>query len=121
MDSNNPVIKLCVEGTRAEFQGRIDEARACYQKAWEAVQDDYDACIAAHYLARHQDHPEERLHWNRVSLEKAEAAGDERVQDFYPSLYLNMGQSHELLGNQVEAKRYYDLAAKLGVVHHDPE
>ncbi|MFL7892261.1 MAG: hypothetical protein ACK2UM_15890 [Anaerolineales bacterium] len=119
MDLNNPVIKLCVEGTRAEFQGQIDEARACYQKAWESAQDDYEACVAAHYMACHQDQPEERLHWNQVALEKAEAVGDARVSEFYPSLYLNLGQSHELLGNRTEAKHYYDLAAELGVLHND--
>ncbi|MGF2076150.1 hypothetical protein, partial [Enterococcus casseliflavus] len=40
------------------------------------------------------------------------AVGDERVRSFYPSLYLNMGHAYELLGNQTEAKRYYDLAAE---------
>ena len=42
---------------------------------------------------------------------------DERVKDFYPSLYLNMGRSHELLGNKLQAKEYYDAAAALGVPH----
>jgi tetratricopeptide (TPR) repeat protein len=121
MDLDNPVIKFCMEGTQAEFQGQIDQARSCYQQAWEAVQDDYDACIAAHYLARCQEHPEERLHWNQIALERAEAVADARVQDFYPSLYLNLGQSYELLGKRTEAKRYYDLAAELGVVHQNPD
>jgi tetratricopeptide (TPR) repeat protein len=121
MDLSNPVIELCIEGTQAEFQGQIDRARSCYQQAWEAVQDDYDACIAAHYLARCQEHPEERLHWNQIALERAEAVADARVQDFYPSLYLNLGQSYELLGKRTEAKRYYDLAAELGVVHQNPD
>jgi hypothetical protein len=30
-----------------------------------------------------------------------------------------MGQSYELLGKKEEAKRYYDLAAELGVYHQD--
>ena len=115
MDLNNPVIKLCVAGTQAEFKGQIDEARALYQQAWEAAQDDFDACIAAHYVARHQEKPEEKLHWNQVALDRANAVGDSRVEAFYPSLFLNMGHSFELLGNGVEAKRYYDLAAELGV------
>jgi len=117
IDINTPVVRLCVEGTQAEFQGQIDQARICYERAWDAVQDDYDACIAAHYLARHQEDPEERLYWNQVALDKADAVGDERVQDFYPSLYLNLGQSYELVGDQPEAQRYFGLAAKLGVDH----
>jgi hypothetical protein len=51
MDLDNPVIQLCVAGTQAEFRGEIEEARAFYQQAWEAAQDDFEACIAAHYVA----------------------------------------------------------------------
>jgi tetratricopeptide (TPR) repeat protein len=114
---DNPVIGLCIEGTQAEFQGQIEKARSLYQKAWEIVQDDYDACIAAHYVARHQENHQERLHWNQVALDKANAVTDGSIQEFYPSLFLNMSQSYELLGNLSEARRYYNLAAELGVIH----
>ena len=117
MDINNPVIQLCVEGTQAELQGKITEARSLQQKAWEAAQHDYEACIAAHYVARHPGNDKERLYWNQTALDKANKVTDSRVQEFYPSLFLNMGQSYELLGNSKEAKRYYDLAAELGVIH----
>jgi tetratricopeptide (TPR) repeat protein len=117
MNPDNLIVKLCIEGTQAEFQGQVEIARSLYRKAWEAVQNDYDACIAAHYVARHQDDPNERLRWNRIALDSANAAPDAHVRDFYPSLFLNMGQSYELLGNLDEAKRYYDLAAGLGIVH----
>jgi hypothetical protein len=117
MDLENPVIKFCVEGTQAEFQGQIDKARSLYQQAWEAVQNDYDACIAAHYMARHQENLNDRLSWNQLALDRANLVKDGSIQDFYPSLYLNMGQSFELLGNDVEAKRYFDLAANLGAIH----
>jgi hypothetical protein len=117
VNPSNPVIQLCIQGSQAEFQGHIERARACYRQAWEAARDDYDACIAAYYLARHQVDPVVSLHWNQVALEKTQSAGDARVQDFYPSLYLNLGQSHETLVNQAEAARYYALAAALGVVH----
>jgi hypothetical protein len=52
-------------------------------------------------------------------LARAEAVGDERVWDFYPSLYVNLGRAHENLGNLAEARRYYQLAADLGLVHQD--
>jgi tetratricopeptide (TPR) repeat protein len=117
MDTENPVLKLCVLGTEAEFAGEIDEAQRLYQEAWEAAQDDYEACIAAHYVARHQPTPQEKFDWNQEALRRAEAVGDSRVQSFFPSLYLNMGQSHELLGNLAEAQRYYDMAAECGFPH----
>jgi hypothetical protein len=60
---------------------------------------------------------EESLRWNQIALERAEAVNDERVKEFYPSLYVNLGRSYEVTGNQSEAQKYYDLAAELGFVH----
>jgi len=117
MDLTNPVITLCMEGIRAEFEHRIDDARRHYQQAWEARTDDYDACIAAHYVARFQKTLEGSLTWNHLALEHAYAVRDERVRDFFPSLYLSLGHSYKLLGGKVQAQRYYRLAAELGVVH----
>jgi hypothetical protein len=117
MNLENPVVQLCVQGAQAEFEGRKEEARALYRRAWETAADDYEACIAAHYVARFQDRPEDVFHWNQTALTHADAVRDERVQDFYPSLYLNMGHSFELLGNSSEARRYFDLAAGLGFPH----
>ena len=117
IDPQNPIIQLCIAGTQAEFQGQVEQARELYLQAWQLAGDDYEACIAAHYLARFQDNPAETLRWNREALRRAEAVEYERVASFYPSLYLNMGHSHELLGEQAEAEKYYALAAALGVVH----
>jgi tetratricopeptide (TPR) repeat protein len=116
--TSNPVIQLCIEGIQAEYLGQVEKARLLYQKAWETAQDDYEACAAAHYVAHLEEDPGQKLMWNQVALEKAQASPDPLVQDFYPSLYLNMGQSYETLGNLEEARRYYDLAEKLGVKHH---
>jgi tetratricopeptide (TPR) repeat protein len=117
MELNDPIVKLCIAGTQAEFDGRPDEACKLYRQAWEEATDDYKACIAAHYMARCQRAPREIFYWNQVALERARAINDERVREFYPSLYLNMGRSHELLGDQAEAEKYYNLAAELGVTH----
>jgi hypothetical protein len=114
---NNPIIQLCIQGSRAEFEHRPEDARALYQQAWEARLDDYDACIAAHYVARFQESPEETLYWNQIALSHAEAVNDESVRDFYPSLYLNLGRSYEVLGMGMEARKYYSLAADLGITH----
>ena len=111
LDPDNPIVKLCVAGMRAEGEGRLDQAAELFQQAWAARHDDLEACIAAHYLARHQSTPEDTLRWNEEALARAEAVGGERVQGFYASLYLNLGHSHEGLGHTAEARRFYDLAA----------
>ena len=117
MDTENPVVKLCIAGSRAEFEGRIDDARHLYRQAWDAATDDYEACIAAHYVARRQADPQETLRWNQEALARAGAINDDRVDAFYPSLYVNLGHAHEVLGNQIEAAHFYKLAADLGLVH----
>ena len=112
MDADNLVVKLCTEGMQAETEGRHEDARKLFEQAWDARKNDYDACVAAHYLARHQDNPQAVLEWNRESLNRANALNDDSVQSFYPSLYLNLGHSYETLGNRVEARRCYEMAAE---------
>ena len=120
MDPQNPIVKLCAAGMQAEFEGRLNDARDLFSQAWQEHRDDFEACIAAHYLARHQEDAQQTLHWNELSLQFAEAVDDELVAGFYPSLYLNMGHSYEVLGNLAEAARYYDLAsARLDVLGDD--
>ena len=111
MDQNNPVVKLCTEGMTAESEGRNDDARVLFERAWEISANDFDACIAAHYVARHQADPQATFRWNQEALRLANAIDDDRVREFYPSLYLNMGHSYESLGDVAEACRHYDLAA----------
>lgn len=52
------------------------------------------------------------LQWNQEALARADAVRDERVRHFYPSLYLNLGYAYETIGDQTEARHYYELAAE---------
>jgi tetratricopeptide (TPR) repeat protein len=113
------VQRLCVLGTRAEYAGQPEEAAEYYRQAWRAARDDYEACLAAHYVARIQDSPEMTLHWNEIALARAESSRDERLQLFYPSLYVNLGRSYELLGHMRQAEEFYRRASQLGLDHDD--
>jgi len=112
IDPENPIVKLCAAGMAAESAEGHEAAAALFNKAWDASQNDYEACIAAHYVARHQPTPEESLRWNEVALERGIASGDERVNSFYPSLYLCVGKAHAALGNLVDARSNYAEAGK---------
>lgn len=113
MDPDNPIIRLCVQGTECESSGRLAEALEFFMSAWMRSKDDFERCIAAHYVARHQEEPVDALMWNQRSLDHANAVADERIREFYPSLYLNMGKAHEDLGNRDDAKRFYQTAETL--------
>jgi len=115
MDSET--IRLCIEGTQAEFKGSPNLARDLYWQAWQAAADDYDACVAAHYMARFQADARSALEWNLVALARANALGEEHALAFYPSLYVNLGHSYEMLGDQSLAEKYYNLARGLGLTH----
>jgi len=118
-EHDSPAVQLCIDGTRAEFEGRLADAHTCYRQAWAMAQDDYEACIAAHYLARFQTTPAAIFHWNREALRYAEAVNDVRVQAFLPSLYLSMGYACAQISDGAAAQHYYDLAAALGYAHQD--
>lgn len=115
MDLSSPTARLCAAGTRAEFARDIDDARSLYGRAWDAAVDDYDASIAAHYIAHLEPDPHEALRWNLVALERGRL--DSRTESFMGSLLVSLGGSYESLGEAAEAERYFAQAAEHGVVH----
>ena len=79
MDTDNPVVRRCVAGIEAEVTGPPGAAGALYEQAWATATDDYEACIAAHYLARHTGSVAEELAWNEIALDRALAVPDDRT------------------------------------------
>jgi catechol 2,3-dioxygenase-like lactoylglutathione lyase family enzyme len=57
IDPANPIVALCVRGMQAEAEHRSDDARVLFQRAWDAHSSEYEASIAAHFLARQQQAP----------------------------------------------------------------
>jgi tetratricopeptide (TPR) repeat protein len=112
MDPDNPVVRLCVKGVEAETANRFEDARALFEQAWRSSTNDVEACIAAHYLARHQQSAVQTLWWNQIALARADATRDERVRGFYPSLHLNLAQAHENLGQLAAARHHYERAGR---------
>lgn len=107
-DSTNPVVALCAAGMAVE--GDPDAARRLFEQAWDSRQDDYDASIAAHFLARQQLTPEARLHWNAVAVQHAASVTDGRTREFHASLFLNLADSHFVVGERAAALTALDAA-----------
>jgi hypothetical protein len=110
MDKDNPIVRLCAAGMEAEGKGDSAEAVQLFGKAWEEHHGPWEGCVAAHYVARHQETAEATLSWNLRALGLARDVVDGSAADFLPSLLLNVAHSYEVLGNLVEAKREYELA-----------
>ena len=109
IDSTNPVVALCAEGMAAE--GTPETARLLFERAWAARRDDYDAAIAAHFMARHQPTAAETLRWNALAVRHAEAVPDGRAAGFLASLYLNLGDAEANVGDMVAAAASAQRAA----------
>lgn len=114
MDVSSRTAQLCLAGTRAEFERRVDDARRLYVEAWHASADDRDAAMAAHYVAHLTADPADALHWHRVAI--ARALRDPRAVEFLGSLWLSLGGAHEAVGDAAEAERCFGLAAEHGLV-----
>lgn len=121
-DPDNPVTRHCIAGMEAEGRGDPAAARAAFQSAWDASQDDFDRCVAAHYVARHQPDAEGTRRWNEAALRHADALGDDpRVGGLLPSLCLNLGHSLLLAGRGAEAAALFQRGhAALGSVPAGP-
>lgn len=109
-DTNNPIIKKCADGMMYEGIGQEAEARQSFLEAWEMASNDFEKCIAAHYIARQQGSPEKKLSWDQLALQHAHQVSDERVREGYPSLYLNIAKGYEDLEDPAQAQANYLLA-----------
>lgn len=116
-EPQNEIVNLCIASTQAEYRGEMDQAHELVQQAWDQAQDHFEACVAAHYLARYQATQVEQYAGNRTALSHALRSKDSRVTPFLGSLYVNLGKSLETLGNLSLAEKYYALAMKYGVTH----
>ncbi len=110
-DVNNPVVKLCAQGIATEGAGDIAAAKELYGQAWSIAANDIERLTAAHYMARNQS-PQEQLYWNQLAVDHALNVKEESVTAILPSLYLNLGKSHEDLGDIVLAAKHYLLAER---------
>jgi rifampin ADP-ribosylating transferase len=118
-DPANPVINCCTRGIYLEGEGKTGDAMALYQQAWELATNDFEKSTTAHYLARHQKSPADKLRWNRIALDLALNIKDKNVLTMYPSLYLNIAKCYEDMNEHEAAESHYRLA--LSCSEHLPD
>jgi hypothetical protein len=109
IDPTNRVVALCAEGMMLE--GVPADAMRLFEEAWALRSDDFEAAIAAHYVARHQPTPADTLHWNALAVQHAELVSDGRAAGFLASLYLNLADAHEKVGARAPAASAVQRAA----------
>lgn len=95
-------MQLCAAGM--DVDGEPTKALALFEKAWAARRDDFDASVAAHFVARHQATPRAALEWNERALQHADAVTDDRAATLLPSLCLNLAESSRLVARFDQAE-----------------
>jgi tetratricopeptide (TPR) repeat protein len=109
-DPNNDIIKLCMSGLGLKDNGNIEDAITMFHKAWHEATDDYERFIASYHLARIQKSITDKLKWMETSLQCALKINDDNVKSAYSTLYLNIAECYEELGDTKNAKRNYELS-----------
>lgn len=107
---NNDIVKLCLQGMELEGQGRPEEASAVFLQAWNKATEDFEKFLAAHYVTRHQKSAADKLKWLETSLQLAQKINNDYTKGIFSSLYLNIAQCSEELGDLDGAKKNYELA-----------
>lgn len=104
--TDDEVLELLREGNASRAA-----AKTAYQEAFDGATSEVARCWAAHMVAIEEDVPEEKLRWNVVSLEAADAAaGDPRQSGLYPTVLANIGLSHLWMAHPAEAQHWYEKA-----------
>jgi rifampin ADP-ribosylating transferase len=107
---NNSVVKLCLQGMELEGQGEPEEAGRIFLQAWNEATDDFEKFLAAHYVTRHQKSADDKLKWLETSLRLAQKINNDYTKGVFSSLYLNIAECCEELGDLESAKKNYELA-----------
>ena len=107
---NNDVVKLCLQGMGLEGKGKPEEAVALFLQAWNEATEDFEKFLAAHYVTRHQKTVSDKLKWLDTALQFALKINNDAVKSAFPSLYLNIAECYEELGDLESAKKNYESA-----------
>ncbi|MBL7932861.1 MAG: rRNA adenine methyltransferase [Bacteroidia bacterium] len=106
-DPENPIVKLCALGMEKEGLNLHEEARQAFQQAWTEAGNNFEKYIASHYVARRQKTTQEKLNWDKKSLEFALLIEGDEIKGSLPSLYLNIAKGYEDLGHLKKAEQNY--------------
>ena len=115
INPENAIVSLCAQGMEKEGEGDKETAITMFQLAWETATSDYERCIAAHYVARHQDNIDSKLEWDKISLEMALKTKDIAINEFLPSLYLNVAKCYEDMRDLTNAAIHYQAALSYSI------
>ncbi len=117
----SPAYATIREGIALREQGRSPEAKALMEPLVGDVErgdDPYVKVFLAHSLADVQEHPQDELAWDLRALAFMDELTDERAIEggnpggknaLLPSLHLNLAVDYRRIGDEINARRHFEL------------
>jgi len=109
-NSNNNIIKLCIQGMNLEEKGKAVAAGKIFFQAWNEATHDFEKFMAAYFVARHQKNVPDKLKWLETALQFALKINNDAVKAAFPLLYSDIAKCYEDLDNPDNAKKNHRLA-----------
>ncbi|MGN6400151.1 MAG: NAD(+)--rifampin ADP-ribosyltransferase, partial [Flavisolibacter sp.] len=106
----NNVVKLCLQGMNLEENGRQEQAKNIFLRAWDEAASGFEKFIAAHFVARHQKNISDQLTWLQTQLNLALQVNDDAVKPAFALLYSKIGECYKELKDTENAEKYFTLA-----------
>jgi len=106
----NNVVKLCLQGMNLEENGKAEEAKNIFLRAWDEAASGFEKFIAAHFVARHQNNISDQLTWLQTQLNLALQVNDDAVKPAFALLYAKIGECYKELRDTENAEKYFTLA-----------
>ena len=106
----NNVVKLCLQGMNLEENGKAEEAKNIFLRAWDEAASGFEKFIAAHFVARHQNNISDQLTWLQTQLNLALQVNDDAVKPAFALLYSKIGECYKELRDTENAEKYFTLA-----------
>lgn len=106
----NNVVKLCLQGMNLEENGKAEEAKNIFLRAWDEAASGFEKFIAAHFVARHQNNISDQLTWLQTQLNLALQVNDDAVKPAFALLYAKIGECYKELKDTENAEKYVTLA-----------
>lgn len=110
-NTNNNIIKLCIQGMLMEQNDKPEEAGKLFLQAWNEAATDFEKFTASYYVARVQKNIHDKIKWIETTLHLGFKLNDDTVRAAFPLLYTDLAENYKVLGDVDNAKRSSELAA----------
>lgn len=106
----NKIIKTLLTGISFEENGNTAAAIKTFQELYGNSIENYEKFLSAYFIARNQKSNNEKLNWFKKAQDLALQSKEYIAVTALPNLYEQMAKTSESLGDDIQAKTFFQLA-----------